>query len=86
LGTPFFGDIEYGGNKVLKGTTFAKYKQFVDNCFTILPRQALHAKSLGFTHPATKEWMSFDSDIPKDIEEVMAKWRKYIGADVGREI
>jgi 23S rRNA pseudouridine1911/1915/1917 synthase len=86
IGHTLFGDIEYGGNKVLKGTTFAKYKQFVDNCFTILPRQALHAKSLGFTHPATKEWMSFDSDIPKDIEEVMAKWRKYIGADVGREI
>jgi 23S rRNA pseudouridine1911/1915/1917 synthase len=83
IGHTLFGDIEYGGNKALKGTTFAKYKQFVDNCFTILPRQALHAKSLGFTHPATGEWMSFDSEIPSDMEEIMTKWRKYIGADSG---
>jgi 23S rRNA pseudouridine1911/1915/1917 synthase len=82
IGHTLFGDIEYGGNKALKGTTFAKYKQFVDNCFTILPRQALHAKSLGFTHPGTGEWMSFDSEIPSDMQEVMARWRKYIGADM----
>ncbi len=85
IGHTLFGDIEYGGNKTLKGTTFAKYKQFVDNCFTILPRQALHAKSLGFTHPGTGVRMSFDSEIPSDMQEIMTRWRKYIGAGSATE-
>jgi len=76
-GHTLFGDFEYGGNQVLKGTTFAKYKQFVENCFKILPRQALHAKSLGFTHPTTGEWMFFENDLPPDINEVLDKWRNY---------
>lgn len=75
LGHPLFNDEKYGGDKILKGVVFSKYKQFVDNCFQVLPRQALHAKTLGFTHPTTGEWMQFDSDLPPDIEEVIEKWR-----------
>jgi len=75
---PLFNDEMYGGNEILKGTTFTKYKQFVNNCFKILPRQALHAKSLAFEHPVTKEWMSFDSPIPSDMEQAIIKWRNYI--------
>ena len=60
-----------------KGTTFTKYKQFVDNCFKILPRQALHAKTLGFTHPKTGKWMSFNTEIPEDIQNCVDKWRSY---------
>jgi 23S rRNA pseudouridine1911/1915/1917 synthase len=75
LGHPLFNDDFYGGNKIRKGVVFSKYKQFVDNCFTILPRQALHAKTLGFIHPTTKDFMQFDSDLPQDIEDVLAKWR-----------
>ena len=78
IGHPLFGDPEYGGNKLLKGTSFTKYRQFVDNCFKILPRQALHARSLGFTHPTSGEWMSFESPIPDDMVAVMDKWRNYI--------
>ena len=78
---PLFNDNEYGGDKILRGTTFTKYKQFVQNCFNILPRQALHAKSLGFIHPATKKEMYFDSELPADMQEVVEKWRTYI---VGR--
>ncbi|MEO5569643.1 MAG: RluA family pseudouridine synthase [Bacteroidia bacterium] len=74
---PLFSDGEYGGDKVLKGTTFTKYKQFVQNCFEVLPRQALHAKSLGFIHPHTGKKMFFESDLPKDMEEVIEKWRSY---------
>jgi len=77
IGHTLFNDERYGGEKILKGTTFTKYKQFVDNCFKVLPRQALHAKTLGFTHPETKEWMSFDSEVPQDIQECIEKWRKY---------
>jgi len=77
-GHPLFNDSEYGGNLVLKGTTFTKYKQFVHNCFKELPRQALHAKELGFVHPATNEWMQFNSEIPKDMSTVMEKWRIYL--------
>ncbi len=76
---PLFNDETYGGDQILKGTTFTKYKQFVQNCFQILPRHALHAKSLGFTHPATGERMFFDSEIPADMQEVIEKWRKYTG-------
>jgi len=79
---PIFGDEVYGGNKIVRGTTFTKYKQFVQNCFKILPRQALHAKSLGFTHPRTHKEMYFDSELPEDMCVVIEKWRNYI---VGRE-
>lgn len=78
IGHPLFGDVTYGGNRVLKGTQFSKYKTFVDNCFKIMPRQALHAKSLGFIHPITKEKMFFDSDLPQDFKEVMDKWENYV--------
>jgi 23S rRNA pseudouridine1911/1915/1917 synthase len=75
---PLFNDEEYGGDQILKGTTFTKYQQFIKNCFRILPRQALHAKSLGFDHPVTGKRLSFDSDLPEDMLEVIDKWRKYI--------
>ncbi len=78
IGHPLFNDDEYDGNRILKGTTFTKYKQFINNCFEILPRQALHAKTLGFIHPATKEKMVFNSELPDDINQVLEKWRKYI--------
>ncbi len=77
IGHPLFNDERYGGNQILKGTTFTKYKQFVDNCFNILPRQALHAKTLGFTHPTSGEFLQFDSTIPKDMEACLNKWRNY---------
>jgi len=77
IGHTLFNDERYGGNLILKGTTFTKYKQFIDNCFKVLPRQALHAKTLGFVHPVTKEFMSFDTELPEDIKECIAKWRAY---------
>ncbi len=78
IGHTLFGDPEYGGDAILKGTTFTKYKQFVQNCFKHLPRQALHAKSLGFTHPSTDKWMEFKSDLPTDFDEVLKKWDGYV--------
>ena len=77
IGHTLFNDERYGGNDVLKGTTFTKYKQFVDNCFKVLPRQALHAKTLGFEHPTTKEFMQFNSEIPQDMVDCLEKWRNY---------
>ena len=77
LGHTLFNDERYGGNKILKGTVYSKYKQFVENCFDMLPRQALHAKTLGFIHPKTKENILFDSDIPVDMNSVIEKWRGY---------
>jgi len=77
IGHPLFNDEEYGGDAILKGTTFTKYKQFVNNCFKICPRQALHAKSLGFTHPTTNEEVFFDSELAKDMQQLIDKWRKY---------
>ncbi len=77
---PLFNDDEYGGNIILKGTTYAKYQQFVKNCFKILPRQALHAKSLAFDHPVTGKRLFFDSDLPDDMKQVIEKWRKYISS------
>ena len=77
IGHPLFNDAEYGGAEILKGTTFTKYKQFVNNCFQICPRQALHAKTLGFTHPVTGERLSFDSPLPEDMEQLIEKWRSY---------
>jgi 23S rRNA pseudouridine1911/1915/1917 synthase len=75
---PLFNDEEYGGDQILKGTTFTKYQQFIKNCFKILPRQALHAKSLSFNHPVTGKRLSFDSSLPDDMLQVIEKWRKYI--------
>ncbi len=75
---PLFNDASYGGDKILKGTTFTKYKQFINNCFSILPRQALHARSLGLKHPITGEYMFFDSEIPADMQEAIDKWEHYI--------
>jgi 23S rRNA pseudouridine1911/1915/1917 synthase len=75
---PLFNDERYGGDKILKGTTFTKYRQFVQNCFKILPRHALHAKSLGFIHPATGKHISFDSPLPDDMRTVIEKWRNYV--------
>ncbi len=77
IGHTIFNDTRYGGDVILKGTTFTKYKQFVENCFKILPRQALHAKTLGFKHPKTKEYVSFDSEAPDDIKECLEKWDSY---------
>ena len=77
IGHTLFNDERYGGDKILKGTTFSKYKQFVDNCFKVLPRQALHAKTLGFEHPETGKWMSFDTEIPEDMQQCVEKWRIY---------
>lgn len=75
---PLFNDAEYGGDRILKGTVFTKYKQFVENCFELLPRQALHAASLGFTHPHTKKNMFFESALPEDFAAAVNKWRKYV--------
>ena len=77
IGHPVFNDDEYGGDAILKGTTFTKYKQFVQNCFKICSRQALHAKSLGFTHPTTKKEMFFDSELAEDMQQLIEKWRNY---------
>ncbi len=77
IGHPLFNDATYGGDQILKGTTFTKYKQFVNNCFKLIPRQALHAKSLGFIHPSTGEYMFFDSELPEDMQAVFEKWRNY---------
>jgi len=74
---PLFNDATYGGDRILKGTTFTKYKQFVQNCFSLLPRQALHAKSLGFIHPTTGKEFMFDSELPADMQAVIDKWRHY---------
>ena len=77
IGHPIFNDVRYGGDKILKGTIFNKYKQFVDNCFKIMPRQALHAKTLGFLHPKTNEKMYFDIELPDDFNSCLEKWKKY---------
>jgi len=77
IGHPLFNDAMYGGDKILKGTVFSKYKQFVDNCFSLLPRQALHAQVLGFIHPTTKENMYFEVPYPEDFRLALEKWRAY---------
>ncbi len=77
IGHPVFNDAEYGGDKILKGTTFTKYKQFVENCFVMLPRQALHARSLGFKHPKTGKKVYFEAELPADMKSVVEKWRSY---------
>ena len=78
IGHPLFNDDVYGGDRILKGTTFAKYKQFVENCFKLIPGQALHAKILGFVHPVTKEELFFDSELPENLGQLVDKWRNYI--------
>jgi len=75
---PIFNDERYGGDKILRGTVFSKYKQFVENCFEIIPRHALHAKSLGFMHPESGDEMFFDSALPNDMLRLIEKWRNYI--------
>lgn len=75
IGHTLFNDERYGGSKILKGVVFSKYKQFIENCFQALPRHALHAKSLGFIHPRSKEWIQFDSELPEDFKLVLNKWR-----------
>jgi 23S rRNA pseudouridine1911/1915/1917 synthase len=77
IGHPLFNDDFYGGDRIVKGTVYTKYKQFVDNCFTVCPRQALHAKELGFIHPTTRKQMLFTSELPDDMEQLVDKWRKY---------
>jgi 23S rRNA pseudouridine1911/1915/1917 synthase len=78
IGHPLFNDAMYGGDQVVKGTTFTKYKQFVDNCFKVIPRQALHAKTLGFKHPITGENLLFESELPQDFVDVLEKWEHYV--------
>jgi 23S rRNA pseudouridine1911/1915/1917 synthase len=78
LGHPLFNDGTYGGAQVVKGTKFSKYKSFVENCFKLMPRQALHAKSLGFIHPVTRVSLQFDSELPDDFRAVLDKWRHYV--------
>ena len=85
IGHTLFNDERYGGDAILKGTTFTKYKQFVDNCFKVLHRQALHAKTLGFEHPITKEFLRFDTPIPQDLQECIDKWRVYSKAQIFSE-
>lgn len=80
IGHPLFNDDVYGGNRILKGTTFTKYKQFVENCFAMIPGQALHAKILGFVHPVTRQEMVFDSALPENMERLVEKWRNYISS------
>jgi 23S rRNA pseudouridine1911/1915/1917 synthase len=80
IGHPLFNDDTYGGDKIVKGTVFSKYRQFVDNCFAACPRQALHAKTIGFVHPGTGKEMLFESELPEDISTVIAKWRSYTAA------
>ena len=81
IGHILFNDARYGGDKILKGTTFTKYKQFVENCFKILPRQALHARTLGFIHPVTKKEMFFEADLPEDMLQAIEKWRNYVNSN-----
>ena len=85
IGHPLFNDARYGGDRILKGSLYTKYKQFIDNCFALCPRQALHAKTLGFIHPVTKEKISLDSEIPSDMAALLDKWRRYAGVNVLEE-
>ncbi|MBP5677754.1 MAG: RluA family pseudouridine synthase [Bacteroidales bacterium] len=82
IGHPLFSDAAYGGDAILKGTTFSKYKQFVENCFEACPRQALHARILGFVHPATNKQMHFESPMPADMEQCIARWRNYSASSI----
>ncbi|OFZ09242.1 MAG: RNA pseudouridine synthase [Bacteroidetes bacterium RIFCSPHIGHO2_02_FULL_44_7] len=81
LGHPLFNDLEYGGNKMLKGTPNAKYKRFIENCFELIPGQALHAKTLGFHHPTKGNFLQLTSELPDGFQKILDKWEKYIGGD-----
>ncbi|HEX9651145.1 MAG TPA: RNA pseudouridine synthase, partial [Cyclobacteriaceae bacterium] len=78
IGHPLFNDVTYGGDKILKGSQFSKYNSFVKNSFKLMARQALHAKSLGFVHPAKNTFVQFDSELPEDFVAVLEKWREYV--------
>ena len=78
IGHPLFNDETYGGNRIVKGSLTSKYKAFVDNCFELLPRQALHAKTLGFIHPATRKFIQLDTELPLDMQSVLDKWERYV--------
>ena len=78
IGHPLFNDERYGGDRILKGTTFSKYRQFIENCFSIMPRHALHARSLGFTHPSTKKEVYFETPLPFDMQAVLSRWDNYV--------
>ncbi|MBO7292088.1 MAG: RluA family pseudouridine synthase, partial [Bacteroidaceae bacterium] len=80
IGHTLFNDERYGGDQILRGTTFAKYRQFVQNCFEICPRQALHAKTLGFVHPRTGQEMFFDTEVPADMTNLIERWRQYVSS------
>jgi 23S rRNA pseudouridine1911/1915/1917 synthase len=86
IGHPLFSDAMYGGDKILKGTVFSKYRQFVENCFEIMPRQALHAQSLGFLHPSLKKDIYFEAPLPADFKAVLEKWKKYTNADTSTDM
>jgi len=77
IGHPLFNDLEYGGDKIIKGTTFSKYRNFVENCFALINGQALHAKTLGFQHPTKLDYVQFDSELPENFQQLIEKWRKY---------
>ena len=85
IGHPLFSDETYGGDKILKGTIYSKYKQFVENCFSICPRQALHAQTIGFVHPVTKKEMLFESELPDDMQGLIEKWRGYVQRNTRKE-
>ena len=78
LGHPLFNDYKYGGDRIVKGTIFSKYKHFVENCFQVIPHHALHAKELGFVHPVTKKDMLFTSELPDAMTECLDRWRNYV--------
>jgi 23S rRNA pseudouridine1911/1915/1917 synthase len=78
IGHPLFNDELYGGDRIVKGTVFTKYKQFVDNCFSICPRHALHAKTIGFIHPRSRKEVVFNSEMPEDMQKLFDKWRGYV--------
>jgi 23S rRNA pseudouridine1911/1915/1917 synthase len=80
IGHPLFNDERYGGDRILKGTTFSKYRQFIENCFALMPRHALHARSLGFVHPRTRVQMHFESPLPSDFTALLEKWDTYTSA------
>jgi len=81
LGHPLFNDLEYGGDTLVKGTSSAKYKKFIENCFALIPGQALHAKTLGFNDPETSEFLRFDSELPSGFNELLTKWRTYVQSE-----
>ena len=85
IGHPLFNDERYGGDRILKGTTFSKYRQFIENCFELMPRHALHARMLGFRHPTTGEQMIFESPLPADFAAVLERWDTYSKAARGTE-